>query len=134
MGCRSGSEPMRLPRRRSEYGERGSAVPVVIACVGVIVAVALAAVTVAAIFAAHRQAQAAADLAALAGAGAAAVGSDGCERARAIAAANNGSIHACVVDGHLVSVTVVVAGPEVLGNVLEVSGRARAEARFEATQ
>jgi secretion/DNA translocation related TadE-like protein len=75
---------------------------------------------------AHRRAQAAADLAALAGAQALARGADGCARAAEVAAADGGTLTACLPAGTEVRVTVAVTGPRGLGQDADLSASARA--------
>ena len=86
--------------------------------------VALAEVT--AVVVAHRRAQAAADLAALAGAG---TGADPCAAAASVAEANGARLVSCeVASAHPVDLvaTVRVEAPPGLGRVLTIEGRARA--------
>jgi secretion/DNA translocation related TadE-like protein len=75
---------------------------------------------------AHRRAQAAADLAALAGAGALARGVDPCASAAAVAEANDATLTACTVAGAQVRLVVTVAGPRGLGQTGDLTARARA--------
>jgi secretion/DNA translocation related TadE-like protein len=89
------------------------------------VLVAILAVGVEAAVVAHRKAQAAADLAALAGATALRDGRDPCGVAAQVAIANGVTTQTCATDGSGVEVSVVVRLPEVLGN-REVRARARA--------
>ena len=109
--------------------ERGSVMPFAVACLGLILLVAAALGVVAAMVAAHRTAQAAADLAALAGAAAVQRGGDGCAAARAIAVANGGVLDDCTVAGRDVVVTVRVVGPRWLGQHADLAARARAGPR-----
>jgi secretion/DNA translocation related TadE-like protein len=81
---------------------------------------------VAAMVRAHRVAQAAADLSALAGAGAAQQGRPPCDVADRVARDNGAVLVACQPDGATVLVTVSVEGPRWLGQVGDLSGRARA--------
>lgn len=106
--------------------ERGSAMPFAVACLGLILLVAAALGVVAAMVVAHRTAQAAADLAALAGAAAVQHGADGCAAAGMIASANGGILDDCAVAGQDVAVTVRVAGPRWLGQRADLSAQARA--------
>jgi secretion/DNA translocation related TadE-like protein len=100
-------------------------VPFAVACLGALLLVGSALAVTAAMVAAHRTAQAAADLAALAGASATARGEDGCAAAASVAASNGASLSACRRDGVGVRVRVVVDGPRWLG----ASGDLQAEAR-----
>lgn len=107
------------PAHRPGHGsrvERGAATVLAVALLGLLVLVGCALSVMAAIFAAHRTAQSAADLAALAGAGAivqpgAALG-DPCSVAAQTAGANGAHLTGCVVEGRDVRVTVVVTGPQ----------------------
>jgi secretion/DNA translocation related TadE-like protein len=81
---------------------------------------------VVAMFAAHRRAQAAADLAALAAAVALVRGQEPCPAARRIATANDAEMTGCVPRGMDVVVEVRVVGPRWLGQTADLTGRARA--------
>ena len=83
-------------RRRHD---RGAATVLVLAMAGVLLVVALAVALAEGLVVGHRRAQAAADLAALAGAGAAARGEDPCDAARAVAVANGAALTACSAIG-----------------------------------
>lgn len=115
-----------MTRSRSRHGEQGSATLLAVALLGVLVLVGVALGVVAAILHAHRQAQAAADLAALAGAAAVADGADACAAAGRIALANHAVLGACRVSGREVLVEVTVAGPRWLGHDGDLRGQARA--------
>lgn len=106
-------------------GDRGAASLLAVSCLGLLLLLGAALSVVGAMVAAHRQAQAAADLAALAGASAV-VGGDPCGDAAAVAEANGGSVASCAVDGYDVVVEVVVPGPRWLGATGDLTGRARA--------
>jgi len=82
-----------------------------VALLGVLVLVGGALAVVGAVLVGHRTAQAAADLAALAGAGALARAGDPCGAATATAAANGARLTSCVVVGRDLRVTVAVTGP-----------------------
>ena len=105
---------------------RGSASVLVISLVGVLVLVGLAAAFVTATAAAHRRAQSAADLAALAGAVVAQRDEDACAAAARVARGNHAALVECAVLGDDVLVTVRVASPELAGHEWSVVGRARA--------
>jgi len=90
-------------RRRTEDGV---AVVVVLGLVGLLLTVALISGGLVAMVATHRQVQAAADLAALAGAGAARSGADPCGEAQRIARANQAELKECLVDGPVIAVVV----------------------------
>jgi secretion/DNA translocation related TadE-like protein len=74
----------------------------------------------------QRRVASAADLAALAGAGALQDGADPCAAARSTAARNGARLGSCAVDGEVVTVRVLREAGPVLGRTLEVSSRARA--------
>ena len=111
---------------RAVRSERGGASLLVVTCAAVLLLVGSALGVVAAIVTAHRSAQAAADLAALAAAGAHQRGEDGCARAVALAHANGAALEACQVVGDDVAVTVVVPGPRWLGQEADLTAQARA--------
>lgn len=81
---------------------------------------------VAAMVWAHRSAQSAADLSALAGAAGLQKGGDACVAASRIAGANDARLASCLVQGEEVVVEVTVAGPRWLGQHADLSARARA--------
>ncbi|MBF4767853.1 flp pilus-assembly TadE/G-like family protein [Nocardioides agariphilus] len=93
---------------------------------GVLMLVTGALAVMAGMFVAHRQAQAAADLAALAGAAASERGEDACHRAGAVAAANGATLDECAVEEATVTVTASVEGPSWLGQRGRLVGTARA--------
>lgn len=111
-------------RERSD--ERGSATLFAVACLSLLMVLGAALGVVAAMVHAHRQAQAAADLAALAGAQAAVRGRDPCAAAGSVATANGARLGSCRVAGRDVLVEVEVAGPRWLGQESDLSGQARA--------
>ncbi|MDF1603631.1 Rv3654c family TadE-like protein [Nocardioides sp. YIM 152315] len=106
--------------------DRGSATPFAVACLGVLVLLAAALGVVAALIHAHRQAQGAADLAALAAARAIAQGADGCGEGGRIATANGARLLSCEVSGREVRLRVEVAGPRWLGQTADLGAEARA--------
>lgn len=108
------------------HPEQGAATVAVVSLVGVVLLVALAAATVLGAAVSHRQAQAAADLAALAGAVREQEGSDPCAAAAEVAAANGARLDTCRADGADVVVTVTVEIPGDLPVLHEVAARARA--------
>jgi secretion/DNA translocation related TadE-like protein len=107
-------------------GEAGAATLLAVSLAGVLLLVGAALAVVGAMVAAHRQAQAAADLAALAGATAAARGDGPCQSARVVARLNDATVVACAVDGSDVTVQVRVPGPHWLGQAADLEARARA--------
>lgn len=108
--------------------ERGAATVLVVAVAGLLVLLGAAAGVVGAIVAAHRVAQSAADLAALAGAATLAdhSGRDPCTTAGQVASANGADLGGCAVEGSDVVVEVTVAGPRWLGQDQDLMARARA--------
>jgi secretion/DNA translocation related TadE-like protein len=106
--------------------ERGSATLFAVAVIGVLVLVGAALGVVAAMVHAHRVAQSAADLGALAGAEAQARGRDPCAAAAGVAGANGAVLDSCAVEGADVRVRVTVTGPHWLGQDHDLSAEARA--------
>ncbi|HEX5086346.1 MAG TPA: Rv3654c family TadE-like protein [Nocardioides sp.] len=106
--------------------ERASATLFAVAVVGVLVLVGAALGVVGAMVHAHRVAQSAADLAALAGAQSRARGADACAAAATVAEANGASVDRCTVEGFDVVLQVTVAGPHWLGQHHDLSAQARA--------
>jgi secretion/DNA translocation related TadE-like protein len=116
-----------VSRRRSPAPDQcGSATVLVIAMAGVLLLVGAALGVVAALVAAHRVAQSAADLAALAGAQAAGRGSDACSAAGQVAVANRVRLTGCNAQGRTIEVTVSAPGPRWLGQTADLSARSRA--------
>jgi secretion/DNA translocation related TadE-like protein len=111
-------------RRRPD--QVGAATVLVTAMAGVLMLLGAALAVVTALVVAHRVAQSAADLAALAAARGVATGDDGCGLARQIATANGTRLTSCVVSGHVVEVEVVAPGPHWLGQTADLSARSRA--------
>jgi secretion/DNA translocation related TadE-like protein len=107
-------------------GDEGSASLLVVALTGVVLLLGLAGAFLTATGAAHRRAQAAADLAALAGATANQRGDDACGAAGQVADRNGAGSTACHIEGDDVVVSVSLAGPEFLGHSWELIGQARA--------
>ena len=107
-------------------GQAGAATLLAVAMAGVLMVVGAALAVVGAMVVAHRQAQASADLAALAGATAAAQGKDACQAARDVALLNAGTVVACAVDAGTVTVEVRVPGPHWLGQQSDLHARSRA--------
>ena len=106
--------------------DTGAATVLGVALLGVLLLVGAALGVVAAMVEAHREAQSAADLAALAGAAAAGRGSDGCAAAARIASANGADLTGFWPDGRDVRVEVTVAGPHWLGQDGDLVAEARA--------
>jgi secretion/DNA translocation related TadE-like protein len=107
-------------------GERGAAALLTVAMAGVVMFVGTALGLVGALVVDHRRAQAAADLAALAGAGAAARGDPGCVAAGEVAQLNDADLLECAVDGATVLVRVRLGGPRWLGQQSDLEASARA--------
>lgn len=107
-------------------GERGSATPFAVACLGLLVLVAAALGVVTAMVHAQRRAQSAADLGALAAAQALARGADGCAVGGRVAGANGAALTSCQVAGREVRLSVEVAGPRWLGQTADLTAEARA--------
>jgi secretion/DNA translocation related TadE-like protein len=106
--------------------QRGSATLLAVSFLGVLLLVGAALGVVAAMLGAHRSAQAAADLAALAAATELRHGGDSCGRASQIARANGAGLRSCTVQGEAVVVEVTVTGPRWLSQRGDLSARARA--------
>lgn len=104
--------------------DHGGATVAAVACLGLLLLVGLALGEVGAWFAAHRQVRAAADLAALAGAGA--VTADPCGRAEDVAGSNGARLLSCAVEGRAVRVVVALDAPTRLGPAHELTGTALA--------
>lgn len=111
---------------RRPRDERAAATVLVTACLGLLLLVGCALAVVAAMVTAHRTAQAAADLAALAGATAARDGAHPCAAAASVATANGARLTRCAPKGEEVTVEVVVPGPRWLGQPHDLSAAARA--------
>lgn len=93
---------------REARGEAGAATVLVVAMAGVLLFVMVGLAAAGGLVTAQRRAQAAADLAALAGA---TTGGDSCEEAGRVAAANGADLDRCLREGEVVSVAVSVPGP-----------------------
>lgn len=115
----------RAARRGADEGdEQGAATVLVVAMAGVLMFVTAALGVTGGLVTAQRRAQAAADLAALAGADA--LDDDACRTARRLARANGAALDVCEVHGFEVRVSVSVPGPTLPGRDLRVSAEARA--------
>jgi len=106
--------------------ERGSASLAAVACVAVLLLLGAGLGVVGALVRAHRVAQSAADLAALAAAAELARSGDGCAAGVQVAAANDARLVGCEVAGATVTVRVRVDGPHWLGQEADLEARARA--------
>jgi len=114
------------PRPHRRHGDGGSATLPAIACLGVLVLVGAALGVTTALVRAHRSAQSAADLAALAAAGAVGQRADPCAAAADLALRNDARLTGCAVVGRDVRVAVEVAGPRWLGQDSDLTAEARA--------
>ncbi|WP_164512566.1 Rv3654c family TadE-like protein [Nocardioides baekrokdamisoli] len=106
--------------------DRGSATMFVAVALTVVLFAGLAVATVNGLVVVHRRAQSAADLAALAGAGALMTASDPCAAAGRIAAANGATVEDCQPTPDAVTVVVSVPGPEMVGGLVRLRAHARA--------
>ncbi|HQR28649.1 MAG TPA: flp pilus-assembly TadE/G-like family protein [Nocardioides sp.] len=106
--------------------EHGAATVLVVTFLAVLVLLTAALAAVEGMVAAHRRAQSAADLAALAAARSLGLGQDPCPDATRIAEANGARLTACAVEGRAVAVEVAVDGPRWLGRATVLAGQARA--------
>lgn len=117
----------RSGRVDSRNGDRGSATVLALACLAVLLLVGSALGVAAAMVRAHRSAQAAADLAALAAASAVSTGlGDPCTDGGRAARSNGAELLTCQVSGATVLVMVQVAGPRWLGQESDLRAQARA--------
>jgi secretion/DNA translocation related TadE-like protein len=117
---------VRRASRSREADEQGAATLLVLALSGLLMFVGLALAGVAAIVLTQRSAQAAADLAALAGASAAVAGADACAAAADIAAANGAALARCELTGTVVTIAVRMNGPRLVARRYDVTAEARA--------
>jgi secretion/DNA translocation related TadE-like protein len=120
---------MRPEGDRLEAGDRaetGAGTVLGLTLAAVVLFVAFAVVGATAVVTTHRSAQAAADLAALAGATALQDGADACDQAGRVARANRARLRSCAVEGWTVTVGVTAAGPVLLGRRVEQGARGRA--------
>lgn len=106
--------------------EVGSAAPFAVGVIGLLLFLGAALGVVGAVFVAHRTAQSAADLAALAGADALQVSEDACAAAQVIADRNGATLQSCQIDDEDVTVSVQVEGPRWLGQPGDPVAEARA--------
>ena len=109
--------------------DRGAASLLAVSLVGVLLMVGVALGVLAAVVNAHRTAQAAADLAALAAAVALQHGEEACPAGGRVAAANGARLTGCQVTGDEVLVEATVRGPRWFGLAADPVGRARAGPR-----
>jgi secretion/DNA translocation related TadE-like protein len=112
-----------MSRRR---GERGAVTVLTVAMLGMLLLLTAALAVGEAMVVAHRRAQSAADLAALAGAQAIQQAQDPCGAASAVAAANDAVVTGCAVDAYDVTISAQVAGPRWLGSHADFDAEAKA--------
>jgi secretion/DNA translocation related TadE-like protein len=113
-------------RRPGRASERGSASVLALPLLGALAVTTVLLGLVAGAVVAQRQAAAAADLAALAGAAALQAGGDGCAEAAAVTVRNGAEVVSCLVAGAELRVTVRAETAALFGRSLTVSARARA--------
>ncbi|MDP3968633.1 MAG: flp pilus-assembly TadE/G-like family protein [Nocardioides sp.] len=113
----------RAAGRRTD--EHGAAAAYAVGLVAVLVVASVLLTLVATVFVGRREAEKAADLAALSGAQAHQAGRDPCARAELLTRRNGAHLTSCTVDGADVLVEVEVRGSRLLSG-LTVPGRARA--------
>ena len=106
--------------------EDGAGSVLALAMLGVLVMVTLATGGVVGVVAAHRAAQTAADLAALAGAAALQDGGEACQQAALVARRNHARVRECRVEDWNVAVVVVANTARLPGGVLDLEARGRA--------
>lgn len=106
-------------------GQSGAATILAVAMMGFLVTVTVAATGVVGVVAAHRRAQSAADLAALAGAAALQDGGDACRQAGFVATRNGATLRQCEVDDWTVAV-VVSRELRLPSSSMELAARGRA--------
>lgn len=106
--------------------DQGAATVMVVACLGLLLVLGAALGAVAGVVVDHRRGQAAADLAALAGAAEQGRGRPACAAAERIARSNGAEVTSCQVAGMDVSVEVRRQGPPLLGVRPWLTARARA--------
>lgn len=106
--------------------ERGAVTVLAVAMLGVLLLLTAGLGVAEAMVVAHRRAQAAADLAALAGAKALRAAQDPCTAGGTIARANGATLASCRIEGADVIVDVSVPGPAWLGQRGSLEAQARA--------
>ncbi len=106
--------------------ERGAGTVLAVSMLGFVMLVATTLGLVAGVIRAHREAQAAADLTALAAAQTLVAGGDPCRTAAELASANRGELLDCVATSIDVRVTVRVAGPRWWGLGVDPAAESRA--------
>lgn len=110
----------------AQRDERGSATLLALPVMAILILGALSASLVGGALTAQRRAQAAADLAALAGAGSVQYGDDPCRAVRSIAQRNGAELTYCEPRGDDVMVRVEIETAPLFGRSLSVAAQARA--------
>lgn len=113
-------------RQAGRFSERGSATVHAVTMLGALSLAGLLLAFVGGVLVAQRGVEAAADLAALAGASDLQDGGDGCAAAREVARRNGAEVVACRAADSELRVTVRAETAALLGRSLTVSGQARA--------
>lgn len=111
---------------RSMLTDRGSATIFVVIGLALVLFAGSAVAAICGLVVAHRHAQSAADLAAIAGAEAVGTSRDPCAAAGSVAAWNAATVEACEVTAGVVTLTVTVPGPALIGSVIRPRAVARA--------
>lgn len=106
--------------------ERGLAAPIVITLTGLVLILAVVVAALGRVLVDQRRVSLAADLAALAAAGAIQSGSPACSAARTIAGRNGASLVACVVSGDRVRVRTALEAPTLLNRTIRLEADAHA--------
>jgi len=114
---------MTRPHRRRD---RGAVTVLAVAMLGILILIAAALAVGESMVVAHRRAQAAADLAAVAAAQAIQHARDPCSAASDVAAANGATMTGCAVADDDVTISATVPGPRWLGAQGDFAARARA--------
>jgi secretion/DNA translocation related TadE-like protein len=112
--------------------ERGLAAPVVVALAGLLTVLTLLGGVLGRLLVDQRRASSAADLAALAGAGALQLGQEPCAAAGRSARSNDAELLSCTISGERVRVTSAVRVPGSPGLIGLVAGSVSVEATAEA--
>lgn len=112
--------------RRGAREERGAVTALAVAMLGILILIAAALAVGEAMVVAHRRAQSAADLAALAAAEAIQHARDPCTAASEVATANGADLTGCTVETYDVTISATVTGPRWLGAHADFAAQARA--------
>lgn len=117
------AQPRSSCRRPTELG---SATVLATILIALLATVALACSVLGGLLVGQRKVAAAADLAALAGAGAVQQQGQGCSAAQTVAAENGGTLSGCQVSGEVLTVEVTRRVDTLFGRTLDLTSRARA--------